>query len=217
MPPEMMIPMIVIILLSVALHEFGHAKSADAAGDPTPRMMGRVTLNPLAHLDPLGTIMIIVTSLTGFGIGWGKPVLVDPTRMENPRWDGFMSVVWGPLTNVLIAVFCSLIYRGATMLGLPEVATYAGLAVFVNLGLAFFNLIPLGPLDGHWLVAYLLPPELGARFVRFSQVYGTFLLLALIIGGDILTAQGGTDPLTLVIWTPVAFLASRLLGIPVPV
>jgi len=216
MPVEMKFWMIVLLLLSVALHEFAHAKSADAAGDPTPRLMGRVTLNPLAHLDPLGTILIIVTALTGYGIGWGKPVLTDPRRMENPRWDAFLSVAWGPLTNLLIAVVCSLLYRGALMLGFADAASILALAVILNLGLAFFNLIPLGPLDGHWLVGYLLPPEMGARFIRFSQVYGSFFLLALIFGGDILAAQGGVDPLGMLVWTPVAFLASRLLGIPLP-
>src|SRR5687767_5609239 len=97
--PSTIVIMIIVLLGSIALHEFAHAKSADSYGDDTPRLMGRVTLNPLAHLDPLGTVMVIVTVISGFGIGWGKPVMVDPRKMENPRWDHLFSVLWGPLTN----------------------------------------------------------------------------------------------------------------------
>ena len=109
--PTLVILTLVVLFGSIALHEFGHAKSADAAGDPTPRLFGRVTLNPIAHFDPIGAMMIIVTSISGFGIGWGKPVITNPSKMQNPRWDGFMSVLWGPLTNVIIAVVFALIFR----------------------------------------------------------------------------------------------------------
>ncbi len=108
-PPELIVMQLVIIFGSIALHEFGHAKSADAAGDPTPRAQGRVTLNPFAHLDPIGAIMVVVTTMSGFGIGWGKPVMVNPRLMRNPRWDQFMSVLWGPLTNLLLAIFFAIL------------------------------------------------------------------------------------------------------------
>ncbi|MER3461990.1 MAG: site-2 protease family protein, partial [Armatimonadota bacterium] len=153
---ERIIPQLIIIFLSIALHEFGHAKSADAAGDPTPRMMGRVTLNPFAHLDPLGSVMVLITVFSGFGIGWGKPVLVDPRRMQNPRWDHFMSVLWGPLTNIILAVACAVAFRFAIVNGISPLDEWMFFAVVINLALAFFNLLPLGPLDGHWLVGAML-------------------------------------------------------------
>jgi len=181
-----MITALIVILGSIALHEFAHAKSADSYGDPTPRSQGRVTLNPLAHLDPLGTIMIVITVVAGFGIGWGKPVMVDPRKMENPRWDHLFSVLWGPLTNLIIAVSVAFIFRVliAMGLGLPQFAlTFVEVAVFLNLALAVFNMIPIGPLDGHWILGILLPPELGYKFMRWSQTQGSIILLAIIFFG----------------------------------
>lgn len=207
------IPQLVIIFLSIALHEFAHAKSADAAGDPTPRMMGRVTLNPLAHLDPLGSMMVLITVLTGFGIGWGKPVMVDPRQMQNPRWDGFMSVLWGPLTNVILAVVCAAAFRFAVVNGISPLDGWMLFAVVINLALAFFNLLPLGPLDGHWLVGYLLPPQLGARFVQFSRSYGLLILLALVLGGQVMRQAGQQSPLQVIILQPVLAIAEMLTGV----
>jgi Zn-dependent protease len=174
---------LVIILGSVALHEFAHAKSADSYGDDTPRAQGRVTLNPLAHLDPIGTIFIFVTVFYGYGLGWGKPVQVNPRNMQNPRWDHLFSVLWGPLTNVIIAVCVALVFRlvTATQGNVPMwFVDFAELAVIINLGLAAFNMIPIGPLDGHWILGILLPPEQGYRFIRWSQTQGSILLLIII-------------------------------------
>ncbi|MBI3721088.1 MAG: site-2 protease family protein, partial [Fimbriimonas ginsengisoli] len=132
---------LVVILMGLSLHEFSHAYFADLAGDPTPRMMGRVTLNPLKHLDPIGTIMLIFTSLSGIGFGWGKPVMVDPRRMRNPRWDHFISVAAGPASNLLQAV----VYAGVLRLtGAPGyLGVFLLFGVYINLGLAVFNLVPL--------------------------------------------------------------------------
>ena len=88
---------IFVALLSIAIPEYAHCKFADMAGDPTPGIYGRVTLNPLVHLDPIGTIMIVLTSITGFGIGWGRPAPMDPRKMKDPRWDHFWSVAAGTL------------------------------------------------------------------------------------------------------------------------
>lgn len=187
MPPvSQVVISVVVILGSIALHEFAHAKSADSYGDPTPRSQGRVTLNPLAHLDPLGTVMIIITILAGFGIGWGKPVMVDPRKMENPRWDHLFSVLWGPLTNVIIAVGLAFIFRVLGAVGVPIPALlfdFVQFGVYINLGLAMFNMIPIGPLDGHWILGILLPPEIGYKFMRWSQTQGSLILLAVIFFG----------------------------------
>jgi len=145
--------------------------------------MGRVTLNPLAHLDPVGTVMILITVLSGYGIGWGKPVMVNPRNMQNPRWDHMFSVLWGPLTNVIIAVVMAFAYRGLMAMGVDLPLwfhDFARRAVMINVGLAAFNLIPIGPLDGHWILGILLPPEVGHRFIRWSQTQGSLILLAVV-------------------------------------
>ena len=203
---------LIVILVSIALHEFAHAKSADSYGDDTPRLMGRVTLNPLAHLDPLGTIMIIMTVISGFGIGWGKPVQVNPRNMQNPRWDHLFSVLWGPLTNVIIAVVVAFLYRGSMALGfdmpvwLHDAAIFA---VMINLGLAAFNMLPIGPLDGHWILGILMPPEVGHKFIRWSQTQGSLILLGIIFIGPMLNFY----PLSFYYQSVVFPVAAYLLGL----
>lgn len=204
---------LVIILGSIALHEFAHAKSADAAGDPTPRSQGRVTLNPLAHLDQMGTIMIFVTVLSGFGFGWGKPVMVNPRLMRNPKWDHFLSVLWGPLTNLLLAIFFAVVLRLAVS-GTDSLllAQFCLLAVVINLFLCLFNLIPLGPLDGHWLLAALLPERIGLRFGIWSRQYGTMVLFGIILLDQLVLRKQGLGILTSLIGPPFTALLNLLVG-----
>ncbi len=212
-PPELIVMQLVIIFGSIALHEFGHAKSADAAGDPTPRAQGRVTLNPFAHLDPIGAIMVVVTTMSGFGIGWGKPVMVNPRLMRNPRWDQFMSVLWGPLTNLLLAIFFAILLRMAGSAN-DSFAVFCYLAVYINVSLAVFNLIPIGPLDGHWLLAALLPPPYGARFGLWSRQAGSLVLLAVIlVDGLVFRRMGQPGILSRVIVPPVEGLVGILTGL----
>lgn len=214
---------IVVILLSIALHEFAHAKFADAAGDPTPRMMGRVTLNPLAHLDPVGTIMIILTSLTGFGFGWGKPVLVDPRKMRNPRWDHFVSVIAGPMTNLLLASLCAITLRLMVMSGaLQGVAIASPMAggvlggflfmgVIINLALCIFNLIPVGPLDGHWLVGAFLPEPTRTKWYLFNRGPGAILFILLIL----MPRGSALDVFGMILRPAVSKAAEFFLGFPI--
>jgi len=206
---------IVITLLSVSLHEFGHAKSADSAGDPTPRSQGRVTLNPLAHLDPLGTLMIIMTSLTGFGIGWGKPVIVNPRYMQNPKVDHFLSVLWGPLTNFILAIAFAIVYRYVAVPSGNEVSIYVCLlGTIVNIGLCLFNLIPLGPLDGHWLLAALLPERIGLRFGIWSRTYGTMILFSIILFDQFFSKMTNRPSIFgIVLLDPIVRLSRLLLGL----
>ncbi len=202
---------LVVILLSIALHEYAHAKTADASGDPTPRMMGRVTLNPLVHLDPMGTIFIMFTVLSGFGIGWGKPVMVQPHKMRNPRWDHFYSVLAGPMMNLMLAVIAAIIFRAIQMAGVPLTDTvflFFILAISINVGLFCFNLIPLGPLDGHWLVGAFLKEPGRSAWYQFNRGPGTMILLLIIILG----ASPELNVLDRVLWPIVERIVMFLIG-----
>jgi Zn-dependent protease len=199
------------ILLALTIHEYAHAKFADMAGDPTPRYFGRVTLNPLSHLDPFGTLLIIFTMIAGFGIGYGKPVPMDPSKMRNPRWDHFAAVAAGPLSNLLQAVIYAGIIRAITRSGAP-MESYLGQFLFagvlVNISLLLFNLIPLGPLDGHWLLGSFMPDRMRDRWYLWNRTTGTFLMLGLVLIGQ-LTAL---DPLSRILVPSASFLLRLLLG-----
>ncbi|MDX2064918.1 MAG: site-2 protease family protein [Fimbriimonadaceae bacterium] len=183
---------IVVLVIAITIHEFAHAWFADLAGDPTPRIMGRVTLNPIVHLDPIGSIFMVISMLSGVGIGWGKPVMVNPSKMRNPRWDHFVSVAAGPISNVFQAFIYALIFRFTSTFGAdlptPEpfspsgaLADFLYLGVLLNVAMTVFNLIPLGPLDGHWLIGAFLPEPARLQWYRFNQSFGTFILLALVL------------------------------------
>ncbi len=190
---------LIVILLSITLHEFGHAFSADRLGDPTPRSQGRVTLWPDKHLDPLGTIMIIFTLLSGFGIGWGKPVMYNPRYFKSYRWGTFITKICGPLMNLLIALVVGLFLRISlatghvnwmyerTGDGFSLYGLFAIEFLVTNLALMFFNLIPIHPLDGQKILSSLMPMEMGQRFDIFMEQYGMiFLIIVAVSGGRII-------------------------------
>ncbi len=212
-----MLASLIVIFFAIGLHEYSHAKFADLAGDPTPRYYGRVTLNLFKHFDPLGTIMIVITSITGYGIGWGKPVMVDPRKMRNPRWDHFISVAAGPLSNIAQAVVWAIVFRVIIHPGgsLPSmfVLYLVTMGVIINLSLCFFNLIPLGPLDGHWLVGAFLPDDLRARWYLFNRQVGTIFLFGIIILGQL---GGGGSIIGKIIGPPVGYMFRLLTGVPIP-
>lgn len=169
------------LLASLTFHEFAHAFVADRLGDPTAKALGRVTLNPLAHLDPLGTILLLVA-----GFGWGKPVPFNPTMLKNPKSGAALISLAGPASNFLLAgVFALLLHalRGV----IPPSSFVNGflyLAVFYNLALGLFNLIPLHPLDGFKVVNGFLPESLSNQWLQMAP-YGIFLLLLLVLTGGI--------------------------------
>lgn len=188
MDPTLFLTIIVVILISIGIHEYAHAKIADLSGDPTPRLNGRVTLNLFKHLDPLGTIMIVFTALAGFGIGWGRPVPVNPSKMRNPRWDHFWTVAAGPISNLLQAAAYAFLVRLLLLLGYPLgdlwLGTFLSLGILINLSLAFFNLIPLGPLDGQWLLGTFLNERSRLAWTRWNLQYGGIALLAVVLIGQ---------------------------------
>lgn len=158
------------ILMGFTVHEFSHALVADKMGDDTPRTMGRLTLNPLAHLDFLGTVFLLLA-----GFGWGKPVIVNPNNFENPKVDNLTVSLAGPISNLVLAGVAGLIYR---FFHLPTLLdSFLIIFVFYNLVLMIFNFLPIPPLDGSKILGLFLPEN-----VYYSlQQYGMFLLFGLIV------------------------------------
>lgn len=187
-----------VLILAITIHEFAHAITADQLGDPTPRNQGRISLFPIDHLDPIGTLMMAITSLTGIGIGWGKPVMTNPSNFRNPRRDSAIVAVAGPISNILQAIIFALIFRalGGFESG-NSIAELLQTGVFVNLSLAFFNLIPIAPLDGHWIMTAILPYQQAIAYRNWMLMYGPFVLLALVfLGRPILSAILGPPVMT---------------------
>lgn len=163
----------IALLVAAPLHELAHAYTADRLGDPTPRRSGRLTLNPLAHLDPLGTILLLVA-----GFGWAKPVPIDPGYFPDWRRGIILVSAAGPLANVILAFLFGLPFKLGVVLPLLVGHLLATL-VLVNAILAVFNLIPVPPLDGSKILIGLLPPHLSLAYARL-QNYGVLILFALI-------------------------------------
>lgn len=163
------------LLVAITVHEFAHAFMADRLGDPTPRNQGRLSLNPLAHLDPLGTIAMLVTHF-----GWGKPVIFNANNFDHPKRDITLVALAGPVSNILVAVILSVLLHI-----LPFHDTYLTrlmiFAMTINVGLAVFNLIPIHPLDGGKILIGLAPHALAYEWDLLLRQYGTLILIALIL------------------------------------
>lgn len=150
---------IAILIMSVVIHEVAHGYSAELLGDPTARLAGRLTLNPVKHLDFMGSIVIpILTSLGGFTFGWAKPVPYNPYNLKNQRWGSVLVALAGPLSNLVLAIFFGVLVRIATSGVWPvSFVNISATIVLINLVLAVFNLTPIPPLDGSRILRELLP------------------------------------------------------------
>lgn len=157
------------LIISIGIHEFFHAFTAYKLGDSTPKLQGRVTLNPFAHIDPLGLLLVVIA-----GFGWGKPVEFDIYNLRNPKRDVLLIALAGPLSNIVLAF---LIHVYGSFYGLDAVLNQL---LYLNLVLAAFNLIPIAPLDGFNIVTGLLPYDVAYKW-RDLEPYGIFILLFLVI------------------------------------
>jgi len=188
-----------IILISVALHEFAHCWTDDRMGDDTPRLAGRVTLNPLVHLDPWGTIMMAISAFWGVGFGWGKPSPFNPQNFRNPALGRMIGAIAGPLSNILqmfawasLGLLLQLLF--APHVSLMEILDGSGgwlgvaftlclYGVIINASLAIFNMLPIYPLDGHHVLSYFVPASW--RPILDNPIWG-LVLLFLIFNGHVL-------------------------------
>lgn len=178
---DVLILRVAAVLLALAIHEYAHAAAAVRLGDPGPKFDGRLTLNPLAHLDPVGTLMLFF-----FSFGWAKPVMVNPARFKNPRRDMMWVALAGPLSNIALAFALARLAPFILNIVPPGAlrATWMFLQVSVqlNIWLAVFNMLPLPPLDGSKVLMGILPRRYAYRYARLES-YGTVILLLLVVSG----------------------------------
>lgn len=201
----------IVLLVAFTIHELAHAVVADRMGDPTPRRMGRITLNPIAHLDPIGTILLLVS-----GFGWAKPVMVNPMNLRgNPRTGMAIVAAAGPISNIIMAILFALPFQ----LGLVTFSAFGGSSVipslsdllfqfvWINLILAFFNLLPIPPLDGYKILTGILPPDIAYRLRPLEQ-YGFLILM----GAIFILPMLGIDLISNLIMTPSMMALTFLIG-----
>ncbi|MEK9500499.1 site-2 protease family protein [Gaopeijia maritima] len=177
--------LIPILIASVALHELAHAWQARREGDPTAERLGRITLNPLAHLDPVGSFIVpaVLYFSGGLIFGWAKPVPVDPRNFRTHPWSDIRVSLAGIVSNLGLAFGLALIAGPLSAYAQGQVGevvlTAVTYGIFLNLILAFFNLLPIPPLDGSHVVAHMLPPALASRYRAFGR-YGILVLMGLV-------------------------------------
>jgi Zn-dependent protease len=220
-----------VFVAALTVHEFAHAWAADRLGDGTPRGLGRLTLDPIKHLDPFGSLMFLISSLFGLGFGWAKPVPFNPRNLDNPRRDAMLIALAGPISNLLqVPIWMGLlyIYRMALQGSDPTISyqiisglgrdysmssplsiigTMLALGIVLNLLLAVFNMIPLPPLDGHYVLEFLGPPAITDLFNAIRPY--SFLILFVLI-------QLPGNPIAQIISPAVEFgysLIGRALGL----
>lgn len=177
--PVVFIVGFIALAVSIGVHEFSHVLSAYLQGDSTGKMMGRLTLNPIKHLDVWGTIAIVVA-----GIGWGKPAPYNPYNLRNRRWGPLLVALGGPISNVIVATMAGyiLLIIGSRLDAGNLLLTFLQTLVLLNAALAVFNLIPISPLDGSHILSAVLGSE--NALVKTLEHYGMFLLLGLLVLGS---------------------------------
>ena len=208
---------LVVFVFSVVVHENAHGIAAERYGDLTARMMGRITMNPLPHIDPVGSVILpILAFVGGFPfIGWAKPVPVNSANLKNPVVHNAYVAAAGPASNLILAVIATILYTVVLLVFkyVPALHTSGGnsllffrllfeMAIVINCVLAIFNMIPIPPLDGHWILIRYLPPRYG-EMVASLRPYGFFVLILLL----------WTGVLRMIIGIPYQFLAGGLIDL----
>ena len=176
--PQIIVLLIPALVFSLSFHEFAHAWMAYRLGDSTAARMGRLTLNPMSHLDPIGSLALLL-----MGFGWAKPVPVDPRYLENPRQDMVKVAAAGPISNIILAIIAALVLRLLfdTNLLSNSIKTFFIIFMQINITLAVFNLLPVSPLDGSQILSPFLENKFGPDIVWKMRVYGPRVLFFIII------------------------------------
>lgn len=205
-----LIAWILAFVVAITIHETSHAWMADRLGDPTPRMMGRLSLNPIVHYDPIGTtILLVLVVLRAMGVpvipfGWAKPVRFDPYNLENPRRDAALISLAGPASNILTAAVLGLILQFVTPFSALTIIIPP--IIVLNIVLAVFNIVPIHPLDGGKILVGLLPAKDAHQVDMFLRRYGMLMLFLLIF-----PILGNTSPLFVVISPVINFFLNLFL------
>lgn len=180
---------LLILLFSVVIHELAHGSVAYSLGDPTAKYEGRLTLNPLKHLDPFGSVilplgLLLLTAGQGPVFGWAKPVPINPYNLKDQKWGPLKVALVGPATNFFIAIVFGLMIRFLDLPASLPFNQFLSIVVLYNFLLAIFNLLPIPPLDGSWILFHFLPAS-AVGIKNFLQQYGMFLLIFLIFFGGL--------------------------------
>jgi len=209
--PSSLFARLIVLLVAFTIHELAHALAADFFGDETPRMNGRLTLNPIAHLDPIGSLLLLVA-----GFGWAKPVPINPYTLQRKSPSALMWVsLAGPASNLLLAILAAIPFRlGLVSIDdafmammttnshfLPTIPQILYIFIYINLLLMLFNLIPIAPLDGEKIAEYFFPPS-WSRFLEAIRPYGPMILIAIVFLGI----------LSKIINPPLSLLMNLLVG-----
>ena len=180
LPPQLLIVLIFCLMLALTLHEFAHAYVAYLCGDSTAKLQGRLTINPFAHLDLVGSLMLVM-----IGFGYAKPVPINPANFRRKNADVYVAAA-GPGMNFLLAILAGVLWNGLAGFDLLETPWFPlpqllFWFILVNLNLCLFNLIPLGPLDGSYVLPHFLPYDLKRRYQFWNLQYGTYVILGLML------------------------------------
>ena len=190
---QLLILMIPVVVFSLTVHEYSHGRIAFLLGDNTAKRLGRLSFNPLKHLDPIGTLFFYF-----MGFGWAKPVPVDPRNFDQPRRDMMYVAIAGPLSNLALAVICGFFIRIINPYDSWILFTLLSFGVYINVALAIFNLLPVFPLDGSSVIKGLVPFNIAERLIGLDR-FGAFLLIAVVL----LDHFAHTGILGVVLWVPI--------------